>query len=243
MLIKVINPNTSTSMTESIAKSARAVAGRDTTVSVVTNGHGPASIESHYDEALSVPGVLAEIRSGERDGVDGYVIACFGDPALLAAREVARGPVVGIAEAAVRTAGYLGRGFSVLTTLRRCEGATWDLVRRYGVDGLCRGVHGCGVAVLDLDGGPEVVAGLIEAGRRAVREDGADVLVLGCAGMTDLCGELAGAVGVPVVDGVQAGVLAVESLVRMGLRTSEVGEFAVPPVKGYSGMVAGFGRS
>ncbi len=52
---------------------------------------GPASIESHYDEALSVPGVLDEIAKGERDGVDGYVLACFGDPGLDAARELAAG--------------------------------------------------------------------------------------------------------------------------------------------------------
>ena len=106
MLIKVINPNTSEPMTEAIKRSARAVAGVD--VHAVTAPMGPASIESHYDEALAVPGVLAELG-----GADGYVIACFGDPGLDAAREVADGPVVGMAEAAMRAASYLGRGFSV----------------------------------------------------------------------------------------------------------------------------------
>ena len=94
---------------------------------------GPASIESHYDEALAVPGVLDEIAKGERDGVDGYVLACFGDPGLDAARELASGPVVAIAEAGMKVATYLGRGFTVVTTLGRTIGRAWDLAAHYGV--------------------------------------------------------------------------------------------------------------
>ena len=115
MLIKVINPNTTASMTEKIGDCARTVAAVGTIIDAVNPAMGPASIESHYDEALAVPGLLDEIAKGEREGVDGYVIACFGDPGLDAARELAVGPVVAIAEAAMRTATFLGRGFSVVT--------------------------------------------------------------------------------------------------------------------------------
>src|SRR4051794_7753979 len=127
MRIMVINPNTTASMTDLIASSARAVAGPGTRLDAVTSAMGPASIESHYDEALSVPGILAAVAEGERDGVDGYVIACFGDPGLDAAREVAAGPVVGIAEAAMHAATLVGRGFSVVTTLDRTRGRAWEL--------------------------------------------------------------------------------------------------------------------
>ena len=99
MRIKVINPNTTWAMTAKIEECAWAVAGSGTFVEAVSPAMGPASIESHYDEALSVPGILTEIASGEKTGVDGYVIACVGDPGLDAARELARGPVVAIAEA------------------------------------------------------------------------------------------------------------------------------------------------
>src|SRR2546423_13307339 len=110
--ILVINPNTTSAMTDAIGKCAAAAANPGTIVTAVTPEMGPASIESHYDEALAVPGLLAEIAQAEEEGsADGYVIACFGDPGLDAARELARGPVVGIAEAAMRTAAYLGRGF------------------------------------------------------------------------------------------------------------------------------------
>ena len=105
MQIRIVNPNTTWSMTRLIGAAAASVAGPGTVVEAVSPAMGPASIESHYDEALAVPGLLSEIERGEAEGVDGYVIACFGDPGLEAARELASGPVVGIAEAAMRTAG------------------------------------------------------------------------------------------------------------------------------------------
>src|SRR5438445_9861103 len=98
MKIKIINPNTTWSMTEKIAECARQVAAPGTDIIAASPRMGPASIEGHYDEAMSLPGLLEEIQLGESAGVDGYVIACFGDPGLEAAREIATGPVLGIAE-------------------------------------------------------------------------------------------------------------------------------------------------
>src|SRR3982750_1764322 len=98
MKIKIINPNTTWSMTDKIGECARKGAFPGTEVVAVSPAMGPASIEGYYDEAMSVPGILNEIRKGEAEGVDGYVIACFGDPGLYAAREAARGPVIGVAE-------------------------------------------------------------------------------------------------------------------------------------------------
>jgi allantoin racemase len=83
-------------MTAVIGSTAESVAGPGTTIRALRPSMGPASIESHYDEALAVPGVLAEIAAGEALGSDGYVIACFGGPGLDAARELAAGPVVGM---------------------------------------------------------------------------------------------------------------------------------------------------
>ena len=174
MLIKVINPNTTWSMTEKIGECARAVAAHGTLVQAVSPSMGPASIESHYDEALAVPGLLDEIAKGERDGVDGYVIACFGDPGLDAARELAHGPVVGIAEAAMRTASFLGRGFTVVTTLGRTRGRAWELAHRYGMNSFCRNVRACEIPVLEMDvPGSPAREKIIDECRRAVEEDGA----------------------------------------------------------------------
>lgn len=234
MRILVVNPNTTASMTALIGACARAVAGPGVTVDTVNPATGPASIESHYDEAMAVPGVLAEIAAGELAGYDGHVIACFGDPGLLASRELVSAPVVGIAEAAMRTAAYLGRTFSVVTTLSRTIGHTWELARQYGVAEVCAGVHACEIPVVELETDPEAYAAILAACRSALDHDGSDAVVLGCAGMADLCQRLSDELGVPVVDGVAAATLEVEKLVRLGLCTGKRGEFAPPPVKSYA---------
>ena len=241
MLIKAINPNTSAEMTAKIGNCARAVVGPGTVVDAVSPAMGPASIESHYDEALSVPGLLTEIALGEQAGVDGYVIACFGDPGLEAAREIARGPVLGIAEAAMHTASFFGRGFSIVTTLSRTNGRSWDLAERYGMQRFCRGVHACEIPVLELDTDPDARKIITEACRDAVAADDADAIVLGCAGMADLCEHIRNEVGVPVIDGVAAATVMVEGLIRQGLRKSGRGEFATPPPKSYRGLLSEFG--
>ncbi|MBF6467693.1 aspartate/glutamate racemase family protein [Nocardia beijingensis] len=241
MRIRVVNPNTSRAMTDTIERCARAVAGPGTLLDAVTSEMGPASIESHYDEALSVPGLLAAIRRGEAEGVDGYVLACFGDPGLDAARELAGGPVIGIAEAAMRTAAHLGRGFSVVTTLGRTVGRAADLAERYGMRRFCRGIHACEIPVLALDSDPDARKIVIEACREAVEADRSDAIVLGCAGMADLSAQVRAEVGVPVVDGVAAATLTVQSLLTLGLRKSGRGEFAAPPPKPYTGSLRSFG--
>jgi allantoin racemase len=233
MKIRVVNPNTTASMTTLIGAQARAAAGPGVLIEAVNPPSGPVSIESHLDEAAAVPGLLDEIGAGELEGCDGYVIACFGDPGLFAAREIAAGPVVGIAEAAMRTAGYLGRRFSVVTTLGRTIGHAWDIARRSGVAELCAGMHACEIPVVDLETDPLARQRILASARAALERDGSDVIVLGCAGMADLGTELSAALGCPVVDGVAAATVTVESLVRIGLRTSKRGEFAAPPPKTY----------
>lgn len=239
--IRVINPNTARAMTETIGRCARSVAAPSTVITAVSPRMGPESIESHYDSALAIPGILTEIAAGEREGADGYVIACFGDPGVDAARELAGGPVVGIAEAAMRVAPLLGRGFSVVTTLSRTTGRARDLVRRYGCAADCRGVHACDIPVLDLEdpgsGARKTLAGLCAD---ALDADGSDVIILGCAGMADFAEEISADLGVPVIDGVAAATKLVESLIALGLRTSDRDEFAAPRPKRYTGLLHDF---
>ena len=241
MRIKIINPNTTASMTDKMAASARARVHAGTEIVAVSPAMGPVSIESHYDEALAVPGLLAEVAAGERDGCDGYVIACFGDPGLLAARELARGPVVGVAEAAMHVASLVGTRFSVVTTLARTAGRAWHLAEQYGMKRFCANVRACELPVLELERpGSAAHARIVDECRRALDEDGSDVIVLGCAGMTDLCEQVSETLGAPVVDGVTAAVQLVESLVTLRLRTSKRGELARPPAKPYVGALRGF---
>ncbi|WP_308331290.1 aspartate/glutamate racemase family protein [Terracoccus luteus] len=241
MLIRVINPNTTRAMTDLIGRCARVVAAPGTVVEAVTPSMGPASIESHYEEALAVPGILEQVAQGERDGADAYVLACFGDPGLDAARELATGPVLGIAEAAMHAATMVGRRFSIVTTLGRTMGRAHDLVDRYGFRDACAGVHACEIPVLELDApGSRAEAIVTDYCRLAVEGDGADAVVLGCAGMADLCARISDAVGVPVVDGVTAATTLAQSLVTLGLRPAVAGEYATPPPKAMRGLLAPF---
>ncbi len=244
MRISVINPNTTVSMTEQIAAAARSVAAPGTEIVAVTSSTGPVSIESHYDEALSVPGVIEAIVRTERSEhpADAYVLACFGDPGLDAAREVASVPVVGIAEAAMHAASLLGRTFSVVTTLGRTMGRAEELAERYGLAGRCRGIHACEIPVLELETNPDTAGILVDACRSAAETDGSDAIVLGCAGMADLAQVIGAKIGIPVVDGVAAGTLLVQSLVTMGLRPRNTGELAPPIPKVYNGLLEPFGR-
>lgn len=241
MRIKVINPNTTASMTALIGAAARAVAGPGVVIDAVNPAHGPVSIEGHYDEAMACLGLLEEVRRGEAEGADAYVVACFGDPGLDAARELARGPVIGIAEAAMRSAAYLATGFSVVTTLCRTVVIAEHLVVKYGLQSHCRSVRASDIAVLELeDPESDAYARILAECRRALQEDRSGAIVLGCAGMADLCQRLTRELGVPVIDGVAAAVVTAEALVRLGLGTSKLGDYAPPLPKPYTGLLAGF---
>jgi allantoin racemase len=228
-VINVINPNTTESMTALIAQAAQASASPNTRIVGRTSSFGPASIEGHYDEALATIGMLKAVVAGDADGCDAHVIACFGDPGLLAARELTSAPVLGIAEAAMRAASFIALHFSIVTTLSRTRVIAEQLVRNYGMEHACRKVRAVDVAVLDLDK-PEsnVRALLLRECRAALDHDNIGAIVLGCAGMADLARDLSAELGIPVIDGVAAAVRFAEALVGLGLKTSKHGDLAFP---------------
>ncbi len=239
MRIRVINPNTTQSMTATIVAAARAAAAPGTEIVGATSTTGPVSIEGHYDEAVAAVGLLQDIRLGEQEGCDGYVIACFGDPGLLAARELARGPVLGIAEAAMHAASFVSTGFSVVTTLGRTRIIAEHLLRAYGMEHHCRRVRATDLAVLELeDPASDARRVILEECRRALDEDGSGAIVLGCAGMADLARDLSAELGVPVIDGVGVAVKFIEALVALGLSTSKRGDLAFPLAKPFLGPLA-----
>ena len=236
MRIRVINPNTTASMTAKIGAAARTVAWPGTEIDAVNPEYGPVSIEGHYDETIAAAAMLEEVRKGEAEGVDGYVIACFGDPGLLAAREVASGPVLGIAEAAMHAASFLSTGFSVVTTLGRTKIIAHHLAQAYGMAQFCRKIRACELEVLALEDERSDARRIItQECKRAIDEDEAGAIVLGCAGMTDLAKAIERELQVPVIDGVTVAVKFVEALVGCGLGTSKRGDLAYPIPKAYTG--------
>ncbi|WP_275285763.1 aspartate/glutamate racemase family protein [Halomonas elongata] len=236
MRLNVINPNTTRGMTDTIAAAAQRIAASDTRIMATQPAHGPVSIESHFDEAISAVGVLEEVAAGDREGADAHIIACFGDPGLLAARELTRAPVIGIAEAAFHMATLISTRFSVVTTLGRTGIIAEHLLEQYGFRHHCRRVRAAEIPVLDLENdGDAALVRIIEECRQARDEDGVGAIVLGCGGMADLTDEIAEAVGLPVVEGVTAAVKLAEALVGLGLGTSKHGDLAFPRPKTFVG--------
>ncbi|MDZ4095426.1 MAG: aspartate/glutamate racemase family protein [Paracoccaceae bacterium] len=228
MRILVVNPNTTASMTEKIGLAARRVASVGTEIVAVNPALGPASIEGFYDEAMSLAGMLDVIRKAQ--GYDAVVIACFDDTGLDAARCLTEKPVIGIGEAAYHMAAMISNKFSVVTTLARSVPALEHNLHRYGLIARCARVRSSEVAVLELEHPGSDACNRISAEiGRAVAEDRAEAIVLGCAGMADLAEMLSHEHGLPVLDGVTCAVGLAESMVRLRIFTSRLGGYSPPP--------------
>ena len=238
--ILVVNPNTTPTMTATIAHAARAAAAPGTQIIAVTSSMGPVSIEVYYDEAFAVPGLLRAIREQEAAGAQAAVVACFDDTGVDAARAMSGIPVIGICEAALATAGFLAKRFTIVTTMKRSRLPIEELVHRYGMGGRAR-VRAADISVLSLDD-PRSGAGdkLRREIALAITEDHAEAIILGCAGMADLARTLQAEYNMPVVDGVGAAVKHAEALIMLGLSTSKQGAYAYPVGKPYSGLMAEF---
>jgi allantoin racemase len=218
-------------------------AGRPgTEISAVAIDRGPASIESVRDEALAVPGVLARVRAAEAEGMDAVVLDCMADPGLDPARELASIPVIGPAQAAMHLAAMLAHRFSVITVLEQGIPGVHRQILRYGLTRKVASVRAINIPVLEMGEDRErVIQAVIEESARAVREDGAHIIVPGCTemiGMAPVVQEGLAEQGceVPVVDPPAVAVKLAEGLVDMGLAHSKR-TYPPPPDKeivGYS---------
>ena len=243
MNIIVINPNTTAVMTSRIAATAQTVAQPGTHIIAIQPSAGPASIEGYADEAMAVPHMLEAMFAAQTQHTEvaGYVIACFDDTGLDAARCVLDAPVVGIGEAACHLASLIAARFSVVTTLGRSVSPIEHNLVKYGLASRCARVRAAEVAVLDLeDAASDAYTEISNEVRIALKEDRAEAIVLGCAGMTNLAERLSNEHGVPVIDGVGAAVKLIESLAGLGLRTSKRTTYAPPRAKAYAGNLPNF---
>lgn len=239
MRIHVINPNTTAAMTATIARAAEQAAAAGTTINAVTSSTGPVSIEGYFDEALSLPGLLMEVRRGEVAGADAHVIACFDDTGLDAARQIATGPVIGIGEAAYHAAALVASRFTVVTTLARSIPALEHNLMKYGFERRAN-VRAAEVPVLALEDEKSDARVRIDFEiARALAEDRAEAVVLGCAGMAKLARDLSVQHRCPVIDGVGAAVKLAEMLVALGHTTSKRGGYETGAPKAITGPLAG----
>lgn len=233
MRILFINPNTSEEFTAKVERVASKYASPGTEIVARTPAAGPSSIEGIYDELLSCAPTLQTALS-ELEHVDGIIIACYSDhPTVYALREITDKPVIGIAEASMLMASMFGYQFSIVTTNEEWVPLLWDAVRHYGLAERCASVRSTGMQVLELESKSqaEINALMLTASLKALDEDRAEVICLGCAGMAGLDKELEIKLGVPVIDGVVAALKLVEGAVGYGVKTSKRRAYAQPGYK------------
>jgi allantoin racemase len=238
MRILVLNPNTSESMTAEIAAAAEATAGVGTEIVCLAPRFGAIAIDSAAESYLSAVGVMDVVASLVDAGefhYDAVVLAGFGEHGRDALAEMLSVPVFDIAECAAHVAHLIGRRFSVVTTLARSIAPIEDRLLLAGLNAHCASVRACGLGTAEVDADPAAaVQAIVDEAARAVAEDGADVICLGCAGMAGVTEAISAKVGVPAIDGVAAAVALAQAVVGLKLSTSKVGVYAPGPANARS---------
>jgi allantoin racemase len=218
--ILIINPNSDPGMTRTIEEAGRAFAGGAFDVACLPTPGAPRFIDTYEDQALAAPG-MAELLRANHEAFDAFVIACHCDPNLDLMKEIGRKPVVGIGEASMKMATMLGHRFSVLSTAARSIPNKEALIERYGLRGQMASVRAPEAEGLEGD----LEERFFRAGRAAIDKDGAEVIVLGCAGLAGLDKRLQARLGVPVLDGVVCALIMASGMARYGVATSKAGRY------------------
>ncbi len=206
-------------------------AASDTEVSVWDAPDGPASIESSVEEHLAIPGLLKGVKRAEEEGFDALIVGCFGDPGVEAARELATIPIIGPCEASLAASIPLGHQTSIITVLHNVIYSLRRVARVAGLESRLASVRAVEVSVLDLaKERSRVIETFVSEGKKALEEDGADVLIPGCMSMAFLgiAEEVQKELGVPVPNPAAVALKTAELFVRLGLRTSKKA-YPTPP--------------
>lgn len=231
--IKIVVPVATAAWNKLILADMRKYKDADTELAIVNIEKGPESIECTYDEAWAELFTVQECEKAEKEGYDGVIVYCFGDPGLRAAKETLNIPVVGINEPAVHMASMLGDKFSIMAVGPELVnlGMLTDKLKLYGLESRCASIRFLAMPVLELEREKEKqTKRLFEEAKKAVEEDGADTIVLGCGSMLGVAERVSRELKVPVVVPGIVALKTCESLIKLDLTQSKR-FFAAPPSK------------
>jgi allantoin racemase len=215
--ILIINPNSNAEMTNAIQKTAEGFAGKEYEVETYSTLGAPKFIETYEDAAKAAPGMMNLVRENENK-VDAFIIACHCDPNIDLMKEITKKPIVGIGEASMKIASMLGHKFSVVSTAKHSIPNKEAVIRKYHLQEVMASVR----APIDENKNCSDEEKYLDAAKLAIEEDMAEVIVLGCAGMTGLDKKLEKKLGVPVLDGVICALIIASGLVKYGVSTSKI---------------------
>ncbi|WP_442488058.1 aspartate/glutamate racemase family protein [Halomonas litopenaei] len=236
MKLLVINPNISDDVSALIEREARASLRPGSTLSMATAPFGVAYIETRAEALIggyATLGLAAEHYSGH----DAVVVAAFGDPGLPALRETLPIPVVGLTEAALMSACQYGGRFSIIAISQRIQAWYRETVDSYGLGSRLASIRALDEPLVAIGSVQQDQGGrLIELAERAVRDDGADVLILAGAPLAGLARQVAAKLPVPALDGVTCAITQAQALVDLGREKATAGSYAAPPDKPHKGL-------
>jgi len=225
---------------ERILKELEAVASPETRLEVVSTDKGPAGMECRYDVVLAVPYIVKKIKE-IADKADAIIVNCFGDPGVEAAREITDVPVIGPGSSSMALAQLLGHKFSVVTILSRLIPLIEERATEVGITKLAS-VRAIDIPVGELkDSQAKTVEQVVKESIRAIEDDGAHVIVLGCTGMTGLGEQVKQELAkqnynVPVLDPIIVALKVAEALVDIKLSHSKL-TYPQPPQKLRTGVI------
>lgn len=240
MKILCINPNITGSITERVLDVGRAHAPVDVELIGSTGRFGAKYITTRAATAVAAHAAL-DCYAENRHGIDGVLLACFGDPGLLALKEIADVPVIGLAEASCHLAAMQAQKFSIITGGHRWGPMLEEFVAGMGLSSRLASVRTVAPSGGDIAANPQAAYALLAAEVRAAQDDGAGAVILAGAGLAGIAANIQHLVEVPVIDCVAAGVQAVVAAVRLALPRAKMGTFAAPepmPVAGLSPALA-----
>ncbi|GAB6154648.1 allantoin racemase [Desulfosporosinus burensis] len=227
MKIKVIVPLIGTSFNDEVRREVASLATPGVEYDVESLDYGPASIESEYDEALAVPDILHKVKKAEEEGFDGAILDCFGDPGVRAARETTNLVVFGGFEPPMLIASGLGDKIAIVTVLPEVIPMIDGLIAKAGLKDRVVAVRHVDIPVLELSDIQKLKDALFEQSVEAIKQNGAQVIVLGCTGMMGVANEVMDRLkktgyDIPVVDAFAAALRMTEAVVSLGLRPSKL---------------------
>jgi len=235
--IYIINPLITKEFEKMTLREVEPAASAETQLRVVSIDKGPASIECRYDEVIASPYVVKKVRE-VADKADAIIINCFGDVAVDAAREVTDVPIIGPGSSSMALAQLLGHNFSVVTVLSRLAPLIDTIAAELGTTKLTS-TRAVDIPVLELEDRAKTVEKLTKESVKAIEEDGAHVIVLGCTGMAGLADQLKHELAeqgynIPVVDPLIVALKLAEILVDMKTSQSRL-TYPPPPEKERTG--------
>ena len=234
MKLLLLNANTTASMTEKMVAAATRIAGSGANVTGATGRFGAAYISTRA--AVAVAGhaaldLLAEhVGHDNPRGYDAVLLACFGDPGLFALKELSPIPVLGMAEASLGLASQLGTRIALITGGTRWIAMLREFALLAGHAERVVAIRATPLTGAEIAADPAAAADQLAALAQAcVDEDGANVVILGGAGLVGLAGQLQPRVSVPLLDSLACLVSAGIAAARLGAAKPSLGSFASPP--------------